>query len=287
MAVWPVRISPAPSTRCAPHGACLNAAYVETAGGGFLAGPLTRGPWHPDHQHAGPPSALICRAVERAAAAAGELTHLGRLTVNLLRPAPVGACNVEVAADYLGRSAGHFSGRLVAAGKEVARFTALMQREAPLPVPEGAPGHPPPHAPRPWRDSEPVTMGFEGADPHFGYAELVETRVADGQPFRGPSAMWFRLAHPLVEGEEPSPYQRVAVAADSGNGVSAALDFAKYVFVNCDLTINLFRRPVGTCICLEARSLFGGNSCGLAESALYDKDGVIGQATQSLAVRLR
>ena len=27
-----------------------------------------RGPWHPDHQHAGPPSALICRAIERAAA---------------------------------------------------------------------------------------------------------------------------------------------------------------------------------------------------------------------------
>jgi hypothetical protein len=264
----------------------LDAAYVETAGGAFSAGPLTRGPWHPDHQHAGPPSALICRAVERAAAAEG-LTHLGRLTVNLLRPAPVGDCGVEVAQDYVGRNAGHFSGRLVAGGKEIARFTALMQREAALSVPEGTPGHPPPRAPKDWRDSEPVSMGLVGQTPHFGYAELVETRLAEGRAFKGPSAMWFRLNHPLVEGEEPSPYQRVAVAADSGNGISAALDFAKYVFVNCDLTINLFRRPVGTCICLEARSLFGGNGCGLAESALYDEDGVIGQATQSLAVRLR
>ena len=59
------------------------------------------------------------------------------------------------------------------------------------------------------------------------------------------------------------------------------------MFVNCDLTINLFRRPVGEWICLEARSLFGGNGCGLAESALYDEEGVIGQATQSLAVRAR
>ena len=95
--------------------------------------------------------------------------------------------------------------------------------------------------------------------------------------------MWFRLNHPLVKGEAPSPYQRVAVAADSGNGVSAALDFAKYVFVNCDLTINLLRRPVGESICLQAQSLFGGNGSGLAESALFDEQGLIGQATQSLA----
>ena len=32
----------------------MDAAYVEPAGGAFLASPLTRGPWHPDHQHAGP-----------------------------------------------------------------------------------------------------------------------------------------------------------------------------------------------------------------------------------------
>jgi hypothetical protein len=95
------------------------------------------------------------------------------------------------------------------------------------------------------------------------------------------------MNHPLIEGEPPSPYQRVAVAGDSGNGVSAALDVSKYVFINCDLTINLFRRPEGEWICLEARTLFGANSCGLAESALYDERGMIGRATQSLAVRPR
>ena len=106
----------------------MDAAYVELGEGHFRAGPLTGGPWRPDHQHAGPPSALICRAVERAAADAG-LAHLGRLTVNLLRPAPIGECRIEVAPDYLGRNAGHFSGRLMAEGKDIARFTALMQRE--------------------------------------------------------------------------------------------------------------------------------------------------------------
>ena len=128
-----------------------------------------------------------------------------------------------------------------------------------------------------------MSFGGEG----FGYTDLIENRLAEGQFFNGPCAAWFRMNHPLVKGEEPSPYQRAAVAADSGNGVSAALDFKKYLFVNCDLTVNLIRRPAGEWICLQSRSLFGGNGCGLADSALYDEEGVIGRATQSLAVRLR
>ena len=262
----------------------LDAAYVDLGQGAFRASPLTRGPWHPDHQHAGPPSALICRAIESQAVNDG-LTHLGRLTVNLLRPAPIGECRVEVAADYVGRNAGHYSGRLTAQGKEIARFTALMQREEDLPIPEETAGHPPATAPKPPDQSPVVTMHFAGRS--FGYADLVENRLAEGHFFKGPCAAWFRMSHPLVKGEQPSPYQRVAVAADSGNGISAVLDFSKYIFLNCDLTINLFRRPQGEWICLEARSLFGGNGCGLAESALYDERGMIGRATQSLAVRPR
>ena len=102
----------------------MDAAYVDLGDGAFRASPLTRGPWNPKHQHAGPPSALIARAIERAAVNDG-LTHLARLTVNLIRPAPIGECRVEVATDYAGRTAGHYSGRLIAEGKDIARFTAL------------------------------------------------------------------------------------------------------------------------------------------------------------------
>jgi len=262
----------------------LDAAYVEVSEGVYRASPLTVGPWSPEHQHAGPPSALICRAVE-GAAVKDSLTHLGRLTVNLLRPAPVGDCRVEVGADSIGRNVGHFSGRLAADGKEIARFTALMQREEALAVPDGTPGHPAPQAPKPVEACPVVTI--PAVNSGFGYAELVENRLAAGKFFDGPCAAWFRMNHPLVRGEDPSPYQRVAVAADSGNGISAALDFSKYVFVNCDLTINLFRRPAGGWICLQSASWFGGNGCGLAETALYDEAGLIARASQSLAVRRR
>ena len=261
----------------------MSAAYVALGDETFRASELTGGPWSPEHQHAGPPSALICRAVERAAAPHG-LSHIGRLTVNLLRPVPIGDCRIELRADQIGRNAGHFSGRLTTGGKEIALFTALAQREQDLATPQGTPGHPPPQAILPPAQSQPVAMAFGR---QVGYSRLVENRLAGGVFFKGPSAVWFRLAYPLVAGEDPSPYSRVAVAADSGNGISAALDFSRYVFVNCDLTINLFRRPRGEWICLDARSWIGGNGCGLAESALYDEHGLIGRATQSLCVRAR
>ncbi len=98
---------------------------------------------------------------------------------------------------------------------------------------------------------------------------------------KGPCAIWFHLRHTLLESEEPSAYQRVAVAADSSNGISATLDFARYSFLNLDLTINLLRKPIGEWICLDARTCLGPTGCGLAESMLYDLHG--GRHWQPLA----
>jgi hypothetical protein len=260
------------------------AAYTPSAAGRFAATDLTRGPWDPAHQHAGPPIALACRAIEAAAGEHG-LAHVARLTANLLRPVPIGELSVEVTADYVGRSAGHFSAQLSAGGKVVARFTALAQRESHIDLPASLPGHPLPMAPRAPEASPAVHFPFAGRN--VGYADLVETRLAQGQMWQGPCAVWFRMRHPLVEGEATSPFQRVAVAADSGNGISAVLDYDRFLFVNADLTINLLRRPVGEWICLDARTALGPEGGGLAESALYDAQGLIGRATQSLAVRMR
>jgi Thioesterase-like superfamily len=259
-------------------------AYAALDGASYRPSSLTRGPWHPDHQHAGPPIALMCRAIENAALKVG-LTHLSRLTANLLRPVPIRDLTVEVSTHYVGRNAGHFSARLIADDKEVAHVTALVQRENDVKLPDGLPGHPLPHAPQNPDDSPAATFPFAGK--HVGYADLVDTRAAHGLIFKGPCAIWFRLRHPLLENEEPSVYQRVAVAADSGNGISAILDFARYSFVNVDLTINLLRKPVGEWICLDARTCLGPNGCGLAESKLYDVHGLIGMATQGLAIRAR
>ena len=260
------------------------AAFWLLDGQNFQSTQLTRGPWNPAHQHAGPPIALVCRAIENAARELG-LTHIARLTANLWRPVPIDALTVVVVADYVGKSAGHFSAQLFAQGKEVARFTALAQREGQLNLPAGLPGHPLPSAVQSPDASAPAQFPFADGQP--GYAELVEIREARGKNFQGPCAAWFRLKHPLVAGETASPYQRVAVAADSSNGISAVLDYRRGdIFVNSDLTINLLRRPVGEWICVDAKTHLGPQGGGLAESQLFDEMGLIGRATQSLAVRL-
>ena len=245
---------------------------------------LTRGPWHPDHQHAGPPIALVARAIERAAAAL-DLTHVARLTANLLRPIPISELAVEVQTEYAGRNVAHFSARLIAGGKEVARCTAVAQREGELEIPAGIPGHPLPHAPRAAEDSPAARFPFSSTV--IGYQDLIENRIAEGVFFRGPSAVWFRMRYPLVAGEDPSSLQRVAVAADSGNGISAVLDFRTHIFVNSDLTINLLRKAVGEWICIDARTLLGSSGGGLAEARIFDSAGLVGRSTQSLAIRLR
>jgi hypothetical protein len=262
----------------------VNSAFV-AAGGAWRATQLTRGPWDPGHQHGGPPSALAVREVLRAAAPLG-LAHLARITVNLLRPIPIAELAIAVSPDYAGRNAAHYSFTIRAQDKEVARGTALVQRELPLALPAGLQGHPLPKAPRAPEDSPPGRFPFH-SDADIGYSQLVETRLAAGEMFRGPCAIWFRLRHPIVEGEAPLPAERVAVAADSGNGISAILDFRKFIFVNTDLTINLLRQARGEWVCLEARTYFGPDSGGLAESRLYDTEGLIGRATQSLVVRAR
>ncbi|MDQ3936921.1 MAG: thioesterase family protein, partial [Actinomycetota bacterium] len=100
----------------------------------------------------------------------------------------------------------------------------------------------------------------------------------------GPAAAWLRLRVPLVEGEEPSPAQRAAAAADFGNGVSAVLDWTEHVFINADLTVHLVREPRGEWVGLDARTVVEADGIGLSESVLHDADGPMGSAAQSLLV---
>ncbi len=259
-------------------------AFVALGDGTYRATGLTRGPWNPEHQHAGPPIALVAGAIEREAAKL-ELRHIARLTANLLRPVPIAEVSVAVQTEYAGRNVAHFAAQMHAEGKEVARFTAVAQREEATGVPDDLPGHPLPQAPLRPEESAPVHFPFSRKT--TGYQDLIEARIARGIFFRGPCVVWFRLRFPIVAGEEPSAVQRVAVAADSGNGISSVLDFKRYVFVNSDLTVNLLRRPLGEWICMEAQTLVGPTGNGLAEARIFDAEGLAGRSTQSLPIRRR
>ena len=280
----PKNHQPGMSNLPAEASALTFSAYRLRPDGAFDSTELTRGPWDAGHQHAGPPIALAARSLVAAAQALG-MQHVARLTASVWRPIPIATLKLETATDYAGRNVAHLSARLMSGDRELARFTALAQREAEVRVPRKLAGHPPPQAPA----TPEASPGIEF--PHrtgvTGYHDLVEMRTAEGTLLRGPCAIWFRLRYTLVEGEAPGALERVAVAADSGNGISAVLDLRNYTFVNSDLTINLLRPAQGEWICIDARTFIGPAGGGLAEARIFDVTGLIGRSTQSLLVRPR
>jgi hypothetical protein len=96
-----------------------------------------------------------------------------------------------------------------------------------------------------------------------------------------------RIRRPLVAGEEPSALQRVLAVADSGNGISATLDYARYLFINVDLTVHLHRLPAGEWVCLDSVTVPEPSGIGQTDTVLLDERGPIGLAAQTLMVTER
>jgi hypothetical protein len=133
---------------------------------------------------------------------------------------------------------------------------------------------------------EPGEFFHTGYD--VGYHTAMEYRFVSGAFMDpGPAVVWMRMAVPLIRGEDPSPLQRVLAAADSGNGVSAALEWRRFLFINVDLSVHLHRMPEGEWVCLDAVTLPEPNGVGMSDTRLFDERGPIGRAAQTLLVAER
>jgi len=272
-------------------------AFFVPQGDAYVPTELTRGPWDPDSQHAGPPAALLGREIERLDGE-GE-RQVGRITFEILRAVPIAPLRVEARVARPGRSVELVEASLTDSDGEVIRATAWRLRSAEIELPAGLssvdgpgligtspstlrPGFAPPGV----EEARPGTFPPTGHD--VGYHTAMEYRFVRGDfGIPGPALVWMRMRQPLVAGEEPSPLQRVLVAADSGNGVSATLDWDRYLFINVDLTVHLHRPLAGEWVCLDAITLPEGNGVGLADTALYDTEGPIGRGLQTLLVAPR
>jgi hypothetical protein len=249
--------------------------FVARGPGRYEATEWTRGPWDPGHQHAGPPAALLAGELARAGTA--ELVF-ARLTFEILGAIPVGVLEASVAVERPGRSVELVAGELRADGRAVLRARAWRVRHAPV---DG--GLEPPALALP-AAGEPPPPSFG----EFGYASAVEWRWArGGWEERGPAVVWTRLREPIVEGAEVLPLQRVLAVADSGNGVSAVLDWGSHLFINPELSVHVLREPRGEWICLDARTEIAAGGAGLASSVLSDLDGPVARGAQSLLIAPR
>jgi len=276
-----------------------------------------RGPWDPRALHGGAPAALIAAAFERLQP--GAELRIARLGFEFLRPVPLAPLKLSTRIVRPGRRVQELAGELSAdlgSGTEevVCRASALRVREIapdvpasePPPVahdtaagePEAVAPHasasssepaaPAPHAALPPPDAgKAVRFSLDGATGASFAATAMEMRWLDDPRALGPKRVWMRLRHPLLPDEQLTPLTRLAATADFGNGVSAALPFEGFLFINADLSIHLQRPPRGEWIGLDARTLLHSGGAGLAESILHDVHGPVGRAFQTLVVERR
>ena len=255
-------------------------AFYTREGDGYRASELTRGPWDADAQHAGPPGALLAREIEGLEPREGR--QVARITVEILRPIPLARLEARARVVRPGRSVELIEGTLGDGEQELMRARAWRIRTEPLELPEGLPQGQPPPGPDHGQPGEFPVSGSEG------YWTAMDYRfVKGGFDEVGPALGWLRMRVPLVEGEEPSPLVRVMAAADSGNGVSAILDWKEWLFINTDLSVHLHRLPEGEWVCLDAVTIPEPNGIGMADTKLWDERGPIGRAVQSLLVGRR
>lgn len=256
-------------------------AFYLPDGDRFIPTDLTRGPWSADAQHAGPPAALLGRAIERLEPA--DEMAVARFTLEVLRPVPLRPLRVDTRVVRPGRRVQLAQAVLAEEEAEIARASAWRIRPVaealaqvdldPLPFPGPDESPPAPAWTPPWGDS---------------YFTAIEWRSARGswaEP--GPTAMWMRLRFPVVAGEEISALDRVLTVADSGNGISWVVDMATHLFVNTELTVHLVRPAAREWVCLDARTRLGPQGIGVAESVLWDERGRFGSGAQSLLVAPR
>lgn len=203
------------------------------------------------------------------------------MTFEILRPIPISTLTVEAEVVRPGRSVELIEGSLSDEdGSPLIKARAWRIRTEDMAPDAGPPAESPPPGPEVAQVQPFFDTGVE-----VGYHSAMDVRfVSGGYREPGPALAWLRMRVPLIEGEAIEPRDRVLVAADSGNGVSAPLDYHRWMFINADLSVALRRFPKGEWVGLEAVTFAERDGTGLTDTALYDEQGLVGRATQSLLV---
>jgi acyl-coenzyme A thioesterase PaaI-like protein len=253
----------------------------------FVPTEQARGPWDPRALHGGAPAALIVSAFELMQP--GAELRIARLSFEFLRPIPLEPLTLATRIVRPGRRVQELAAELLAGEETIVRASALrvtaVTEDAAAAAPQtsrdlGAPLAPP-------ADGQPIRFALDGGKDASFAGTAMEMRWLSDPKELGPGRVWMRLRHPLLPGEPPSPLARLTATADFGNGVSAALAFDRFVFINADLTIHLLRAPRGEWIGLDARTLLQDGGTATAESVLHDETGPLGRAFQTLVVQAR
>jgi hypothetical protein len=258
----------------------------------FVPTALANGPWAEGALHGGPTGALLAHLCERVDEGPGGRLRVTRIIVDLLRPVPMVPLTPAVRLARPGRKVDWVDASLLAGDVEVARASALRLRGTPVdvgpdvdPWNQGANGDPPFDG-QPEDGSELEQVGDHVPGFHTDGIELRFVRSNPNE--RGPGQVWGRLRHPMIAGVGTSPLMRAMACADFGNATSSMMPSDSHSYINADLSVALWRDPVGEWIGLDAVTRFDPElGTGLAEGALRDELGPVGRSHQTVFIDRR
>jgi len=258
--------------------------FEQLGGDRYLPSPHVQGAWNAHEQHMAPVSGLLAHALERHDPRPD--LQLARISYDILGLIPLQESVVAVRTLRPGRTIELVEATLAVAGRVVVRATGWRLAVGDSAAVEGAEVEPlpPPGAMEPWTGSD-VWAG--------GYISALEIRrTADTRPGRG--RVWLRsdveLLAPLdgVSGDGSDGVSSTAAflrLVDTANGIATRVGPDAWMFPNVDLTVHLFRQPVGPWVGLDTTVCFGPGGLGLTSSWLHDERGPVGRVEQALTVR--
>lgn len=258
------------------------------------------GPWDPGALHGGAPAALIVSAFEQMQP--GAELRIGRLTFQFLRPIPTAPLTLHCSVLRPGRRVQELAAELRHEDEVVCRAKALRVQAVPADVEEHATSAAARSAGAARAAKMPLMEGPESGEAVRFALDDAALQDPDRASFAttamemrwltdpwalGPGRVWMRMRMPVLPQMPLSPLTRLAATSDFGNGVSAELRFDRFLFINADLSVHLWRQPEGEWIGLDAKTLLQPGGSGISESVIHDVAGPVGRAFQTLVVQPR
>ena len=241
----------------------------------------TRSNWDPNIQHGSPPLALLTRAIEDLAQGSG--LRIGRLTLDILGAIPVTTVRVRAWVERPGSRISLMAAEMLVdrpdgTRRAVARVTAWLL--APSDTADAVVDRYPPLI-----EGEAVTGAAHAWQNARGYLETVSWRRQPDDNGSSAAVAWMSPLVPLIDSEPTTALQRLAMVVDSANGIGAALDPQRFLFMNTDTVVHLHRLPDGQDFGVRARGSIGPDGVGATTAELFDRHGFIGTSAQTLLVQ--
>ncbi len=252
--------------------------FRQTGKNTFEPSEATIGPWSPEFQHGGPPSALLTHALRTYPSSLP--LKITRVTIEILSAVPVKPCEISIEVVRGGKRIELLRGEYRAEGKTYLIAHAWRFISEPGATTVLSDSYKVPMLPEPQ-----IYKSFQGVS-YFPYGEAIDWRFTNGgYDTLGPATVWSKPRIPLVENLAIDPLEALMLMVDSANGISAELDVRSWTFVPVDLTLGLHRQPEGEWVGMDARTVIENDGIGQTTTVVFDSGGKVGHSIHSLFIR--